>query len=125
MKDNAKENKLYREAKKIPLAEYKGDLLYYMDEFYDEEVIQDNDTCDELPKYAWACSPHDLTLEAADIVSSALEHGDHHEDAFEEVNLRDLSRLQRYLDAWCKKVAIRSWMPDFNLAVILPPAERE
>ena len=124
-KDNEKESKLYQEAKKIPLSEYKDTMLYYMDEYYDDEVITDKYSFDEPPKYAWACDPHDFSLDASDIVSSGLEHGEHHEDAYDDISDKDIKRLQRFLDAWCKHVGVRSWFPNFNLAVLIPPPDEE
>jgi hypothetical protein len=125
-KDNERESKLYKEAEKIPFAKYEHDFLYYADEFYEDiDAIQSSFSFDEPPEYAWACYPVDFAMDATDIVSSALESGDHHEEAFEEVSDAMLKRLQKYLDLWCKKASVRTWMPDFKKAVLLPkPEER-
>ena len=122
-KDSEKESKLYREADKLKLAEYGEGMLYYMDEYYDEEVITDRYSFDDPPKYAWACTTRTLSFDATDLVSNALENGEHHDDAFDEISDKDMKRLQRFLDAWCNHVDVKSWFPNFNLAILLPAEE--
>jgi hypothetical protein len=119
-----KEAERFDLADKIPLSEYDGSFLYYDDEYYDDYELL-FDAVDDRPAYAWACNPIDFAMDASDIVYAELENGDHHEDAWEEVPRRDLERLQKYMDLWCKKVAVRSYLPNFKLAVLLPPPEQE
>jgi hypothetical protein len=127
-KEAKREVERFREAKKIPLSEYTLGFLYCLERFWDDaDLLLDEYAFDdeERPEYAWACEPFDLAMDATDLVSSELEHSDHHEDAFDEVSSKSLARLQRYLDAWCKHVAVRSWAPDYRVAVLLPRAEED
>lgn len=122
-KDSKRENKLFQEAEKILLSEYKHDMLYYMDEYYDGDTIQDKYTFDEPPKYAWACYPKKFTLDASRLISDEIESQEHHEDAYDDLLTKDVDRLQRYFNAWCKHVDVTTWMPNFKLAVILPRSD--
>ena len=82
-----------------------------------EDYCSDEDI--DLPDQAWACSPNQLTLDAKEIVADALESGEHYEGADENVSEAHWTLLQTILDAWCKDVAIVSYMPNYHLRVVL------
>ena len=118
-KDAERESKLYQEAEKIPLSEYEHDVSYH-----DGAFLYYESDLDELSSpYVWACYAVELTMDAAELVNNSLENGEHHDDAFEDVSDVMLERLQKYLNLWCKRVAVRSWQPDLKKAVLLPPQE--
>lgn len=123
--DAEREKRRFEEAEKIPWEKYEHGFLYYADKFYDDmDSLLDSYDEGEEPEYVWACYPVDFTMDAQDIVSSEIENQEHHEDAFSEVSDKMLERLQKYLDLWCKKVGVRTWMPDFKKAVLLTTTKR-
>lgn len=127
-RDDAKEAKRFDDAVKIHEAEYTGwaydenSTEYYpsVDEWRDGHA---GDLEDE-PAHLWATSDTDgFTLDACDIVQSALENADHHEDAYDSVD--DIEGLQKMLDEWCAKQDIKSYMVDYTRAVVLAPPKPE
>ncbi len=116
-----KERERFEAAAKITYADYEHDFLYWNDTYYDDiDLLLDACDYDEPPTYAWACYPVDFKLDAQRLVSDALEYGDHYEDAYDDIGSPAMDQLQVIVDAWCKHVAVRSWMPDHKRAVLLP-----
>lgn len=121
-KATEKESQLFHKAEKVTLAQYDGEWLYYADEFYNDADSLLDTFNENPPKYAWACYSLELKMNAEDIVVSYLEN-DHHDDSFDEVGNTMIERLQKYLDLWCKKTGVHSYLPNFKLAVLLPREE--
>ena len=124
-RDAAKEAARFEKATKIPEAEYGENWVYDPagEEYYPSiDEWRDRFEDDGEPAYLWATSTLEgFSLDAEDIVQSALESVDHHEDAIESVE--DLRGLRQFLEAWCAKQTVRSYMVDYTRAVILAPAE--
>lgn len=124
-RDAAKEAKRFDDATKIPEAEYDGWVYDENAEEYYASVEEwrerfDDDSSDVA--YLWACATIDgFGLDAADIVQSALENGEHHEDAFDSVD--GIEELQTMLNGWCAKQDVKSYMVDYTRAVVLSEAE--
>jgi hypothetical protein len=68
----------------------------------------------------WACTVKPFTLSAEDIVYAELET--HYEEAADEVSERNMARLQRMLDKWCRDLAVTSYEIDFSTIVEAPGA---
>ena len=91
-RDAEKEAATFEAADKISYDDYDGEMVFH-DSFGNEGFCPSTDVCDELamgepedrPRYAWACEPKYLVLDATDILESVLERGDHHEDAFDRL----------------------------------------
>lgn len=120
-RDAAKEAARFEKATKIPEAEYDGWVFDESSEEYYASVDEWRDQRDRFDQtYLWATTEIDgFRLDAEDIVGNALENGEHHEDAIESVE--DLDDLQEFLDAWCAKQAVMSYMVDYTRAIVLAP----
>lgn len=70
--------------------------------FYDIRDLEDycKDYDIEMPKYVWGTSKQEITLDAYDFVSQALEES--YEDAFDHVNEEELDKLQMACDEFIK-----------------------
>ena len=126
-KRKAAEKARFDGARKIPLAEYAGRVLYsepageflYSEDDYGDYAFEMDGT--EEDSYLWACRTIGLSLNAEDIVNAALERDEHHDDACDQVS--DIKGLQDLLDGWTATQAVESYFPDYDLAVIMPAPE--
>lgn len=118
-RDAANEASRFEKATKIPEAEYDGWVYDEATEEYYASVEEYRERVEDgASSFLWATTTIDgFRLDADDIVQSALENGDHHEDAGDSVE--GIGELQTMLDAWCDKQTVRSYMVDYGRAVLV------
>lgn len=98
------------------------------DEFYQDvedciEAIQDYvelDGIDPAVQTIWCCTEANLGLDADDIINSALEAGEHHEDA--EVSRAGYEQLNSFLTLWNQHHGkqVTTWWPDHSRRIVHP-----
>lgn len=78
---------------------------YYdtVDDFVDDYVCNHKEDGNERPVRLWVTSVETISIDAYDIVRDACE--DLHEDAMDNISSEDFTRLQNFLDEWCKDQA--------------------
>lgn len=121
---NEKERMAFEKAEKVSWRDYDGPVCVNGDDYHrdvEEFVERCLDDGESLPLYVWSCTALRLSLNAEDIIDSALESGEHHEDAFEDI--ADLEGLQKFLNEWCEKQTLESWGESHKVAVLLEGAE--
>lgn len=80
------------------LDEYYCTMGEFLDDYlenYNEENVNDR------PEVLWVTSEEKIKIDAYDIVRDACE--DLHEDAMDNITSEDFTRLQNFLDEWCKE----------------------
>lgn len=122
--DMEREQKRIDKAKKIPLSEYDGRLCVE-DEFYEDvgeflDHLQDSvdieDLVDGYMPTLWAVRDIKFSMDAEGIIEQALE--EHYEDAGSSITTKDISRLQRMLDKWCKDQDVQSYECDYDTVIV-------
>jgi hypothetical protein len=125
-----RERALFEKSTKLAIEQYDGPLYWEghcggMGDGYFGDVDDLLDYCElegvDVPEYVWACTRHDLRLDADCIVEHAVS--DMYEDAYDHVGQKAIDVLQAYLDAWCKEVAIVSWSSDTSRSILLREAD--
>lgn len=78
---------------------------YYdtVDDFVDDYVCNHKEDGNERPVRLWVTSVETISIDAYDIVRDTCE--DLHEDAMDNISSEDFTRLQNFLDEWCKDQA--------------------
>ncbi len=78
---------------------------YYdtVDDFVDDYVCNHKEDGNERPVRLRVTSVETISIDAYDIVRDACE--DLHEDAMDNISSEDFTRLQNFLDEWCKDQA--------------------
>lgn len=78
---------------------------YYdtVDDFVNDYVCNHKEDGNERPVRLWVTSVETISIDAYDIVRDACE--DLHEDAMDNISSEDFTRLQNFLDEWCKDQA--------------------
>jgi hypothetical protein len=74
------------------------------------------------PTWMYACDELRLSLDASRILEMALE-GEHHEDAYEHIVGE--KELQEFLDSWCAKQTLVTWISDTSRKVYVIPSSWE
>lgn len=105
------------EARVIDESEYDGHMLYSEDHdaYYPDVATYLDHEYDEPESHLWACREESLSLGAESIIENALT--EHHEDARDELRDGAEADLQAMLDAWCAKQHVRTYFPDYSVAV--------
>lgn len=119
----AQERERFKKARKVSWRDHSGPVCVDGDRYYgDVDELVDAHECDgaELPEYAWACTVRRLSLCADDVLDWALESGEHHEGARDQVD--DVEGLQKLLDEWCDRQSVESWFESHEVAVLLEGA---
>ena len=115
------ERERFEKAEKVPMSEWRGECLSDGDDNYFFEIEDALDHYDRndvpRPEYLWECDPDDMTMSAAGALETSLQ--DHHEDAESNIPLEEITRLQKYMDRWCKKQGVRSWYCNHKRAILL------
>ena len=108
-------------SKRVEATEYDGGWIYYKQRFFGsvEDLLS---RCEQekepVPVWVTGCEErHMAHIDARDMIENHLENGEHHEDAMEEVV--DMDELEEFLDAWCDKQPVKSYLPDPNVAVMV------
>lgn len=124
-----KEKKLFEKAKKVTIEEYPADAMVFWEgdlaigDGYFLNITELLDRCEEedveVPKYVWGCKPVPFSMRMDNLVEQALEG--HHEDARDQITGAAEKELQDFLTAWCAKQRVKSWNPDYTVAVLLHP----
>lgn len=71
-----------------------------------------------MPKYVWGTISKSLSLDAGDIVSTALDEW--YEEAFEFVDNDSLAKLQTALNVFCKECGVgKCYEVDYKACIIL------
>lgn len=88
--------------------DYGNDDGYFSDwdEFFDYWHENGETIGDERPEFVWATYPVEMHIDARDIVSNATE--ELYEDAYDDVDSKQLKELQDFLDKWCKDCGVRT-----------------
>ena len=88
--------------------DYGNDDGYFSDwnEFFDYWHENGGSIVDERPEFVWATYPVEMHINARDIVSDATE--ELYEDAYDDVDSKQLKELQDFLDKWCKDCGVRT-----------------
>lgn len=74
---------------------------------------------EDRPKYVWATSPIEMSIDATTIIEMATD--DLHEDAMDYISSKDRQELQDYLNKWCKKqTGTTTYYVDYNKTVRIP-----
>jgi hypothetical protein len=115
-----REQRMFEKAKKVPRSEFSGWVTDGGEFYRDVKDIDDSLDCaleaDDGTHFFWATReerPHvDLARECAD---SWLD--DHHENAFEQVNMTKLAEAQKLVDEALSKVT--TYWEDERIAVIV------
>jgi hypothetical protein len=81
-------------------------------------------TLEHVPKYVWPCVGEELTLSAQDILENALETQEFFEGAYDHIDDDDIELMQRFLNFWCKKVALKTWYAMGKEVIVLSDDER-
>lgn len=118
-KSAAEEFARYNKAAKITASEYKGDMVYDSDRFYEsiEEAIDAYDEGEE-PEYVWACKDVGVPRASSDgIVEQLLEN------MWEDADSGDINGLEE-LDAAIAAFneanrSIHVYQPDYKTAIIV------
>jgi len=120
-----REQARFEKAIKLEIKDYDGPVFWGDEYFNSMEDLLDRAECDglDLPKYVWATIPHQLTLDASDIIHQEIEQQEMHEDAVDWIDGKDVERLQAFLDVWCKEVNLVSYMEDNTRAVLIRPED--
>ncbi len=119
--DDAAREVAFVNAKKVPLAKYKGSHVYFPTTNHYVDA-SDLDAYPDLPAWGWAVHGIGLpSLDARSIMENELDGGEFYEDAIEHF---DIAGLQVVLDRWVKKHR-KGWncyAADESIAVIVRAA---
>lgn len=107
----------FEKAEKIKFEDYDGEMIFFNDSsigndgFLSTDEVEDffYDTGRVLPEFAWTCDQLSLSIDTDYILESALE--EHHEDAIYQISQKDIDELKSFLDNWCSKQNIRTFVP--------------
>lgn len=127
----------FERAEKVPACEYKGWVSWDgatvssrsgTTEGYFRSVDELIEACaedgEELPAFVWATTETHLSLDADNILESALE--EHHEEARAGISREAERDLQALLDVWVARTdtKVTTYMEDRSRAVVLGDEER-
>jgi hypothetical protein len=85
----------------------------------ERQVYLEGTALEKLPQLVWACTSYGFSINGRDILSDALEN--HHEDAIHEISPKAIKQLCKYLDTWCKRNQVISWVVDYKRVLLLNP----
>jgi predicted nucleic acid-binding Zn-ribbon protein len=116
-----REREQFEAATVIPFDARAGEMLY--DEEHDRWITDFEDAEDSDPptRYAYATTPRRLSMDAGQTIEDAIEGGEHHEGAYDEVSDAETAELQAFLDGWCERTGIVSHLPDYSRVVLFDP----
>ena len=116
-------------AEKILSLDYEG-MVYCEEksEFYDniDYAVDDCEEGEEDKYTFWACTSFPLTLPSAeDIINSALEAQEHHEDACNQINGE--KELQKFLGGWNEDFgkSVTTYMADESKLIVREKKEEK
>lgn len=124
--------KAKRDKAKVVELDENTTLLYWdeKDEYFDPEgcfeALCEEFVCDiegAKAQTIWVCEPYNLKLpDAEDVIQMALDRGEHHENARDDVSDEAFNALQIELAAWGAKYGseVTSFMPDETRRVEFP-----
>lgn len=122
-RDREKVHAAFAKAKKVPLAEYDGEMVTDGNDWFEAPSDVDADTdhalvLDDGTRFVWGTQPErpDVDLER-ECVDHWLE--EHHEDAVDWVDFAKLREAQKLVDEALADVV--SYFEDRSVAIILPP----
>jgi hypothetical protein len=107
-------------AKAKERTDYAGPFMFNDRYFADMEAVLDHCECRdiEVPEYLWVPEEMVLSMDADNIIESALE--EHYEGADDNIDKDARKELQNRLDAWCVKQCIRSYYECHKEYVTVP-----
>jgi len=120
---NEKEQKRIASAKRVPLAEYAGEMLF---EPIGEHYIYNEDALDDPDRLYYACDPQtDWVQPGAELLIEDLDnHAAEQWEDFEGLDIKPEAKaaLQDLLDAWfAQHVKLNTlYYPDFDTIVVVP-----
>ena len=101
--------------------DYGNDDGYFSDwdEFFDYWHEHGETIGDDRPEFVWATYPVEMHIDARDIVSNATE--ELYEDAYDDVDSKQIKELQDFLDKWCKDCGVSTtYYKDSKYKVRIP-----
>jgi hypothetical protein len=106
----------------VPWDDAAGAMLW--DEENDRWISDGDAPEDDEPptRYAYATTPLALHINADNIIADALENGEHHDDAGDEIVPAERAELQSFLDGWCERTGVVSHFPDYSRVVVFEAA---
>ena len=116
----------FANAKKVPLAEYDGEMVTDGDEDGFEFILDfDANTdhaleLDDGTRFVWGTRPEGASIDLEDECRESWLQ-EHHEDAFDAVDLDKLAEAQVLVDQALARV--KTYYEDRSIAVVLPPRE--
>lgn len=116
--EREKEEARFRAATVVPWDEAAGAMLF--DEEHDRWIGEEWEVLEGDPptRYAYATAPRALSLDANGIIEDALESGEHHEGAGDDISDAERADLQAFLDDWCRRTGVVSHFPDHSRVVL-------
>lgn len=138
-KQQEKEHKLFKKAKKIKFNDYNGYFfipnyeghVYDGDEVYDwlyNKIKYDKLSNEELPSYLWSTLPEPVfEVNLEDIIYDKCEDGYEDMNSFLNTDDKDFKLAQQHLDKWYKKQgdAVNTYYENYNVAILLDDAITE
>ena len=133
-KQQEKEHKLFKNAKKIKFNDYNGyffipdyeGCVYDGDEVYDwlcDKIKYDKLSNEELPSYLWSTSPEPVfNIDLEDILHDKCDDNGYEDmESFLNTNDKDFKLAQKHIDIWYKKQgdAVNTYCEDYNVAILL------
>lgn len=100
--------------------EFYDDIDYAFDAMRDENNAMSQEWRDSQTLYA--CKVFHLTLDAAQIIESALECQDHHYDSYDAVPYKGWKRLNDFIAKWNAEYGSRvsTWEPNYKKRIVIP-----
>lgn len=122
----AREQAHYDKAEKVHWTNWIGECFYddRKDQYHFDlsELEDDCDSAEDWPPWVYACENVSLTLDAADILDTAIRQQDGPDpNEYESVGVHAVARLQKQLDEWLAAEKINWYQKNESLIVLLPP----
>lgn len=114
-------------ARRVALDDYNVGMVCVDDDVIFKEELFELLNEGEVSGPVWGCYERPLKLDADDIITQALESGEHHEDARDYLEKGAHEALQKALDEWCSKYGRRvsTFFADYGTIVVCDAAEGE
>ena len=123
-RDIEHEKNRFEKATKVNWEDYKGGMIYFDDNFYEDF----DDLMDDLEKpieYAWATTSRVPKLDPEDILTNLEERLEMNHDYDERDFINDTDELCDFIEEWNKKQTQKIYYPDYTIVVLAPPESIE
>lgn len=118
VKEENAEAARFAKAIKLTVGEYDGPIFTRGDRFYMdiEDYLDQRENRDE-ETYVWCTTPVKFEPDVHDMLENALDK--HHEDAYDNIPMKEIVDLQAHVDKWAEKQCIVSYEIDLKRCVII------